>query len=569
MTGRRAGFWVVLVAVAAYANALGNGFAYDDELIVETNPVVTQGQWGKIAGGPYWQPGDGQGTLFRPLTTAVFTAQWKLWRGDPLGFHAVNAAVHALVTLGVLALFWIMLPPPGAVAGGVFFAIHPVHVEAVANVVGLAELLAALMVVAACLLYLRGAEWSPPLRGLRALGLVVLYLAGLAAKEIAVTLPGLLVLLEVFQPGGWREVKKRLVREAPVYLSMGVALLAYLAWRGSVLGSIGGEDAAPVFYGVSDVERILTAVSVWPEYLRLLIVPLALSVDYGPPVLAISRGVTPEVVAGALVMAALLTAVVLGALRNPPLAVGVAWLAVAVLPVSNLIFPVGVLLAERVLYLPSVGAALAVAAGAGWLLSHPRARTRQIAALVLPVVAVVLFARTVTRNPVWLSTFTVIESLNEDHPESFLAHWKRADGLASVGMTEEARANYEVAVALSPGHYGLLCAAADFMYKSGDARRSEELLLQALSVLPDQPNAYRLLGGQLLEQGRGRNAHQIVLAGLARYGSDHQLWAFLAESYVAKGDFEAAVRALRTAMAAEPGLVSDRARLAELLDAMS
>ncbi len=567
MTVRRAGLWVFLVAVAAYANALGNGFAYDDELIVETNPVVTQGLWPQVLNGPYWESGQGGGTLFRPLTTAAFTVQWKLWGGAALGFHAVNTAIHALVALGVLALLWIVLPPLGALAGGIFFAIHPVHVEVVANVVGLAELLAALMVVAACLLYIRGGEWSPGLRGARAVGLVALYLLGLAAKEIAVTLPGLLLLLELFRPGGRSELGKRLSKETPVYLALGAALVACLAWRGSVLGSIGGERSAPVFFDVTGGERILSAISVWPEYVRLLVAPLALSVDYGPPVLAISRGLTPEVIAGVLVLAVVAVVVGLGARRSPPSALGVAWIAVAVLPVSNLFFPVGVLLAERILYLPSVGAAFAVGAGAGWLLAHPKARVRKAAAVAIPIFSALLLSRTVTRNPVWLSTFTVIESLNEDHPESFYSHWKRAEGLARVGLTEEARANYEVAVALSPGHYGLLCAAADFIYRSGDPERAQTLLLQAVNVLPDQPNAYRLLGGQFLEQGQGRQAHRIVLAGLAQHGSDRQLWAFLAESYVAKGDLEAAVRALRAAMAAEPGVEEDRARLTELLDA--
>ena len=87
--------------------------------------------------------------------------------------------------------------------------------------------------------------------------------------------------------------------------------------------------------------------------------------------------------------------------------------------------------------------------------------------------------------------------------------------------------------------------------------------------MPHQPNAYRLLAGQFLREGRGRQAHAIALAGLARYGSDRQLWAFLAESYVAKGDLEAAVRALRAALAAGPGVEAHRARLAELQEAMS
>jgi len=569
MTGRRAGFWVLLLAVAAYATALGNGFAYDDQLIVQNNPVVTEGQWSEIMQGAYWQIGDGEGTLFRPVTTAAFAIQWKLWGGAALGFHAVNVAVHALVSLGVLALLWIVLPPIGALAGGVFFAIHPVHVEVVANMVGLGELLAALMVVAACLLYIQGAEWSPAWRGARVAGLVSLYLLGLGAKEIAVTLPGLLLLFEFFRPGSRSDLGRRLRREAPVYLAMGAALLAYLAWRGSVLSSLAGDRPAPVFFDVTTGERILSAISVWPEYVRLLLAPLALSVDYGPPVLVIARGVTPEVIAGGLVLVAVVAVLGLAVRRNPPMALGVAWIGVALLPVSNLFFPVGVLLAERILYLPSIGAALAVGAGAGWILAHPRARVRKAALVALPIFAVLLVGRTVTRNPVWLDTFSVIQSLNEDHPESFYAHWKRAEGLARVGQTEEARANYEVAVALSPGHYGLLCAAADYIYKSGDSSRSEALLRQAMGVLPDEANAYQLLGGQLLERGQGRQAHRVVLTGLARYGSDHQLWAFLAESYVAKGDLEAAVRALRAAMAAQPGVEEDRARLDELMEAMS
>ncbi len=569
MTGRRAAFWVLVVVAAAYANSLGNGFSYDDQLIVETNPVVTEGQWSQVLTGAYWQLGESRGALFRPLTTAAFTLQWKLWGGAPLGFHAVNVIIHAVVSLGVLALLWIVLTPVGALAGGIFFAIHPVHVEVVANVVGLSELLAGLMVVSACLLYLEGAEWSPRMRSVRAVGLVALYLLGLGAKEIAVTLPGLLLLFELFRPGKLPDLRRRLSREAPVYFALGVALVAYLAWRGWVLGSIGGEQSAPVFFGVTGGERVLTAVSVWPEYVRLLVAPLALSVDYGPAVMVISRGVTPDVMAGALVLMAAAVAVGLGLRRSAPLGLGVAWIAVAVLPVSNVLFPVGVLLAERILYLPSIGAALVAGAGAWWLLAHPRARIRRLAVAVLPIFAVLLLVRTVTRNPVWFSTFTVIESLNEDHPESFFAHWKRAEGLVRIGLTEEARANYEVAVALAPGHYGLLCAAADFNYRTGDAARSEALLIQAMEVLPDEANAYQLLGGQLLEVGRGRDAHRIVLSGLAQHGSDRQLWAFLAESYVAKGDLEAAVRALSAAMAAEPGVEEDRARLAELVDAMS
>jgi len=569
VTGRRAGFWVLFLAFAAYAGSLGNGFAYDDEVIVETNPVVTEGLWSSVLTTPYWASGQDDGTLFRPVTTAALVAQWRMWRGEPAGFHATNVLLHALVSLSVLALFWMILPPAGALAGGAFFAVHPVHVEAVANVVGLAELLAALTTVSACLLYLKGADWTPLGRGIRAGGMVALYLTGLGSKEIAVTLPALLLLFEFVRPGGGADLRERLKKEAPVYLALGAALVAYLAWRGWVLGEIAGDWPAPAFFGLSVGERLLSAVSVWPEYARLLTVPMALSVDYGPPVITVAHGFTPEVGAGALVAVALVAGFVLSLKRDSALALGLAWLAVALLPVANLLFPVGVLLAERILYLPSVGAALAFGSVAGWWLAHPRARARRGAMLCLPVLGLLLLGRTVARNPVWMSTYSMLESLNRDHPESYYAHWKRAEGLVRVGLPQQARADFDVAVALVPGHYGLLCSAADFMYDSGDTERAEALLRQAIAVRPDQASAYRLLGGQLLQQGRGRDAHRTVLEGLARHGPDRQLSVFLAESYVAKGDLEAAVRALEAVIASGAGLDEDAERLAELLEALS
>jgi hypothetical protein len=569
MTGLRAGFWVGLIGLAAYLTSLGNGFAYDDELIVRLNPVVTDGEWSEVLQAPYWHFEGTDGTLFRPVTIAAFKAQWALWQGSPLGFHAVNTVVHTLVSLGVLALLWIVLAPPAALAGGIFFAIHPVHVEAVANVVGLAELLAALMVVAAALLYIRGADWGPAMRGVRALGLVVMYLVGLGAKEIAVTLPAILILFEIFRPDAGVGLRRRLSREAPVFLALGAALTTYLAWRGAVLSSLAGETHTWMFYGVDTGERILSAVSVWPEYLRLLVAPVALSVDYGPPVIPIARGMTPQVFGGFLVFAVAVLVVGASRRRSPGLALGVAWIAVALLPVSNVFFPIGVLLAERLLYLPSVGAAFAVGSVAGWLLAHPRARFRQIAVGVLPIAALLLFARTVQRTPVWMSTFTVIQSLNDDQPESYYAYWKRAEGLARVGLTDEARTSYEVSVALAPGHYGLLCAASEFIYRTGDAARSESLLRRAIEVLPHEANAYQLLSIQLLGRGLGRQAHSVVTEGLARYGPERQLWASLAESYVAKGDLEAAARALRAAVGSAPGAEKHEVRLAQILDAIS
>jgi Flp pilus assembly protein TadD len=558
---------VLFVALMAYANSLGNGFAYDDNLMVALNPVVTEGQWGEALLGPYWRSAREGSGLYRPVTVTSFTAGWAMWRGSPLGFHVVNVLLHALTSLLVLALLTRVVAPIGALGGAILFSIHPVHVEAVANVVGQSELLATLFVLAAGILYLAGVDWGPSMRALRLAGLSGLYLLGLGAKEIAVTLPALLMLLELYRPG---EVSTatRLRRVAPVVLSLGAVLAAYLVLRWSVLGTVTGEVPAPVLRGLSGPERLLTALSVWPEYLRLMVVPVSLSADYAPGVLVISRSVTAGVLLGAGVLSAWVILAVALFRKAPVVSLGLAWFAVAVLPVSNLVVPSGVLLAERTLYLPSVGAAMVAAALVAAAAGSAGARTRLVTGALAAVAGVGLFVRTVSRNPSWLSTYTMVNTLAVEHPESYMALQHRAAGLARVGELEDAGLAYDAAVQLAPRHYGLLVEAGSFYARQRQEARAEALLRRAVAETPGQPTAYRILAEQLIRLGRGREGHGVALEGLARAGPDRELWALVSESYIAKGDFDASLRARMAALGQDPGSSHDWGRLADVLDVL-
>jgi Flp pilus assembly protein TadD len=567
MSLRRARAWVLFVAVAAYVNSVANGFAYDDNSVVLGNPVVTEGRWGDALLAPYWAEAGHEGTLYRPVTVGAFTAEWRLWHGSPLGYHAVNVLVHALVSALVLALLARFVPMPAALAGAVWFAVHPVHVEAVANVVGLAELLAAAAVLGACLLYLQGAG-TPGRRAARLGALSVLYLVGLGAKEIAVTLPGVLLLLEVCRRDRASPLSVRLRREALVYLSLTAVLAAYLVLRASVLGTITGEIPSPALQGLTTGERILTALTVWPEYLRLMVFPRTLSADYAPGVLMTARGVSATVVAGAVVVLAWVGSAFAARRAAPTVAAGLGWFAITILPVSNLLFPAGILLAERTLYLPSVGVALAVGGLAEAVRRRAPPRTLRGTAALGLVAGVALFVRTVERNPAWMSTFVVLSTLADEHPESFLALRTRASGLAHVGEFDQAARYFDLAAELVPRHYGVLTEAADFFARRRSDERAEELVRQAIAVAPDQPTAYRIFAGMRIRQGRGREGHHIALEGLARAGPDRELWALVSESYIAKGDLEAAVRARRAALGQDSTSVHDWNRLAELLEAL-
>ena len=590
MTPLRGGFFVLFLAVAAYANAVPNGFAYDDQGIITNNPVVTGGDFRGAALGPWWQTSREGGGLYRPLTALSFTLEWRMLPDTPWAFHGVNVLVHGAVSVLLFLLLLQLGSVPGALAGGVLFAIHPLHTEAVANVVGRAELYAALFYLLACLLYWKGRSWSGPPRVFRLLGIGALYLLSLWSKEMGVTLPGVLLLLEAFAPaltgggdgagaGGGHEATppgpleefhyfgRRVVAESPVYLLLLVVLAGYLSMRFLILGSLSGEAVAPVFQLVGTRARLLTAVALWGQYLRLLLFPLDLVSDYDPGVFFPSEGVDAGVLVGGMVLV-ILAGVTIRCWRKAPLvSLGILWFAVSLSPVSNLFFSTGTLLAERTLYIPSMGLSLVAAWAATEVMGLDSLRRRWILA-VAALTAAALLVRTLERNPSWMSTFVVIQTLNEEHPESWRAFRGRAQGLERVGELDQAAEAWDVAVALTPMNYTLLAEAGSFHSRVGNGDTGVQYLQRAVAVAPELTNAYQLLSTHLLRRGEGRAGHRVALEGLAAAGPDPELWALVSESYLLKGDLPAAVRAREAAIGLDPGDAAQWRRMAEIQEAM-
>ena len=106
---KRAAVLILIAAVAAYGNSLGNGFAYDDTTVIGGNRVVTEGRIRDALSSPYWPDMvDGIG-LYRPVTSASYATEWTLWNGHPAGFHAVNVAAHAVGSVLVFLLLQMIL----------------------------------------------------------------------------------------------------------------------------------------------------------------------------------------------------------------------------------------------------------------------------------------------------------------------------------------------------------------------------------------------------------------------------------------------------------------------------
>jgi hypothetical protein len=420
-------------------------------------------------------------------------------------FHAVGLALHAVVVVIVFVLLrrWASTWP--AAAGAALFAVHPVHVEAVANVVGQAELLAAVFTLAACLLYRRWLDAETP--GTRIawmLGVAVAYALGLGSKEIAVTLPALVTLITIAER---RPVKTAL----PVLAVLGGVLMAMLALRLEVVGSLRGEVTAPELAGLSYVSRVWTGLSLWPDYARLLVAPVELSADYGPAVRFPATGPDVLGVFGALILAIATGVAWRLRVRAPLAAIGLAWFLIVILPVSHLIVPAGVMLAERTLYLPSVGLAFVVAAIGSRMLERDRLPPF---VAVVAVLCAAFALRSAWRVPVWKDTEAVIASLESAHPESHVVIRVQAIRAMEQGRYAEARAGFERALLLQPQHFALLTEVAQFEAIAGRPAVAERLARRAIDVYPTSPHGYAVLGRVLRLTGNSTAARSALLEGM-------------------------------------------------------
>lgn len=495
MVDRRLSLALVFVAgVALYVPTARYGFVQDDRAIIAHNPrAQSVPQALRAFGSPYWPTAEG-GEFYRPLTILSYAVDWTLSGGSVGWLHLMNALWHGLVSVLVILVLERWLAPAAAGAGGLVFALHPVHVEAVAGLVGRAEVLAAAGMLGAVLCARRG-RWAAA---------VACAAAAMLSKEHGVA-TGLVVALD-----DWLRRADEPRYPAGLYGALGGVTAAFLvAWF--LIGHRATSDVAPVFLGAGAVQRLAIALPAVLRAAGLLVWPADLSADYGPQVIPRHDGFSVAALGGALVIGATI-AIGWRARRRAPALSFAAWAsAVAYLPTANLLFPAGIVLAERNLYLPVLLVAALAAAAVEW--AWVRWPPRRVG-IVTGAVALALGWNSFTRLPVWRDNRTFLLTLLEEHPESYRAHWSAAAVLAGLGDTTAVRREYARADSLFDGDPHLDAAHALFLLGLRDTIGVGALVGRARRRLPYEPLALR--AQVLLLLARGERARAVALADTAR-----------------------------------------------------
>jgi Tfp pilus assembly protein PilF len=525
----------------------------DDPVYVRENAHVAGGlTWEGVS----WAFTSTHAAYWIPLTWISYMADVDAFGGvNAGGHHVTNLALHVANTL---LLFGLLRRTTGALGRSAFvaalFALHPLHVESVAWVTERKDVLSTLfwmLTMWAYVWYVRQPGWR------RYVWIVIGVAFGLMAKPMLVTLPFVLLLLDVWPlcrvapAAAWPAWKPLVIEKLPLLaVTVAASVVAFLAQQG------GG--AAPTLDGLPVGLRVQNAAVSYVSYIAKMCWPSDLFVFYPYP-----PSISPWAVTGAVTLLLAITAVVVRLrTRAPYLAVGWFWYLGTLVPVIGLV-QVGVqAMADRFTYVPLIGLFVMVAWGATALAgsSRPR-RAGLVAAAVIVIGASGVQARSQLAYwhdsvPLW--THAVEGALGLD---PYHAHVELGRILSSKGRLDEALAHDQVAIRLRPASVEAQHNLGLVLVKLGRIDEAGEHFTAAVRARPDMAEARVSLGQVRAWQGRSGEA-------IAEYSEAVRLKPELAEVrnnlgtlLAEQGRFDEAVVQFRAAVQRSPEFDTARANL--------
>jgi tetratricopeptide (TPR) repeat protein len=555
----RAGLAIALwlVTAGAYLPTRGHDFvSFDDPQYVAENARLAQGL---TRDGLVRTFTESYFYNWHPLTTLTYAVDhrlWGLWAG---GYLLSNLLLHATATA---LLFLALARLTGATAPSLFvaavFGLHPLHVEAVAWVSQRKDVLSGVFFMAGLLAYARWVE-RPGLG--RYAALLVCFALGLLAKPMLVTLPFVLVLLDVWPLGrlpvtGVRRAREALPRllaeKLPLFaLAAASSVVTYLVQKGA--GAVATFDRVPLR------ARLLNAPQAYLAYLERVFWPERLAFFYPlhPEWLSL-RGAAPAAVA-----LAILTVVAGLALRRSPwVPVGWGWFLGMLVPVIGLVQVGSQAFADRYAYLPLVGVVIAVAWSAQALAARNRTLRIALAGLAV-VVCGALLVQTERQIAVWRDGATLGEHALAVGFPSATAHTVIASALLEQDDVGRARLHVEAAIALDPRAAGPRALLAELLSRDGKLEAAVVEYRRALALDPRLQFARAAMGRTLVLLGRPGEAlaslTQAQAGGLEVAQPEIEVQIGLA--LAAQGDLAGAAQHYRAAIALRPDLVAAHANL--------
>ena len=471
---------LIVVGAVVYIPTLQNEFIFDDRALVANNPLL------RGAGGVKEVLTSG-----RTLRMVTFVVEHALWGMKPPGYHVTNILLHLLT--GILAFVLIRkLSGRDSIAfvASLLFLCHPLTTEAVASIANRKESLHSLLSILAIYSYLMAEK---------KLWLYVVaffaFILALTSKEVAIAVPVLLFVVDwLFRDKTlWATLKRR----GWFYIVLVVPIIAGALYR---FRGLQFKDILEleVYGDISYFSIVVTTLSRVMDYLRLAIVPYPLSADYYTNLIHTLLNI--KTLIGALLIIGLVGGGILLRKKNPLIALGLLWVFITWLPISNLV-PSAYFLAERYFYLPLLGITLVAAVGfEAW-------RKRSTISYVAIFAVVIVFGMlTVHRNQEWKNEYRLWSATLKHQPENPKAHYYFANALRERGQYNEAVNHFKRAIQLKSDFIWAWVNLANLYTLGHDYDAAIPTYRKVLELDPDQAVAHNNIGCAFYNMGNADSA---------------------------------------------------------------
>lgn len=547
------------MAAAVYSNSLTGEFVFDDNVVVLGDPRIREPV---IRAWRLFLP-TSDGAPYRPLRAVSYLIDYNIGGLDPKVFHTANLIYHILGACLALAVALRLTESLGAaLVAAAIFAVHPVQADAVSYMSGRSDVLSGVLFFLTLACYMRYREHGKGGWLAAAMGFEVL---ALMTKEVAAVLVPMLLLVDVFrgeEPGIFRRVRSALGRNWRAYLLAGTLCLLTMSIYSRE--PITSHATRTPWYGGSPAANFATVARIWIYYLRLLFYPDRLIADYQGWFRLSHSLFEPQALASLAAVAFLLASGAGLLARGSVVGFGVAWFALALLPVSHII-PYHELMAEHYLYLPSFGIALI----GGHCLAKSAAgsaRRKTLAVALAAAVVAALGVRTFVRNRDWQTSIGFYTTLTRDNPRAVRGHLGMAVTLLKKGLTQPAVRELKAALELDSDDPRTLLDLGIAVHRIGWRNEAEKRYKSALAKRPEYPQALNNLALLFIEEGRYEEARPLLeKAQAVTRGGDATVLATFGLFYELQGRPREALPYYREALRLRP----DRKLLREKIERLS
>lgn len=590
---------IILIIIAGFIvyhrSILKGVFLFDDTALILENPLIKNLSYLKTVFTTHLYHGSGTySNFYRPIQSLSFMLDYHFWKLNPLGYHLMSVLIHALsAVLVYLLIYFISKSRIAALITGLLFSVHTVLSWPVNYVASRADLLSAFFLLAAMVLYVLYRDRGPHKTGIILyISSIICFIFGLLSKEVVIIFPLILLLYLYCFP------KKLHQNERAAPSSIWIFFLIagiYILLRATVLNFSEGKLLETTTAPIPLYNRLLTTSKVLMIYLRLLLIPVGLHMEWNiEPARSFFQD---EALLSCVVLFIIgcYTYFLLHVSKLKFFAIG--WFFITLLPYSN-IFPLAYFIGEGWLYLPSIGFFALLGMYLSELAKKSKAWFFAVAIIVIFMAAFYGFL-TVRRADVWADPINLYVEVLEYSPDNTKARInlgvllaqkgmdkqamqkyreviklsgdKASDARASIGNIYADRGMYDMAleefkraVAITPSDYVAITNIGIIYKKKGDFKEAEKWYRKAIEVNSNYDLAHNNLGNIYLETRRYDEAITYYKKAIELNPHRAPFYENLGKAYREKGDYLNAKEAFKKALELDATLKDARDALGSL-----